>query len=176
MLKTIAFILVALIGAVLLYAATKPDTFHVERRIVIHAPSEKIFLLIEDFHHWNDWTPYNKDPNMTQTYSGNNSGKGASYAWQGNDDVGSGALVITDAIPYREIILALHIIDPFEAQNTVHFSLRAAGDVTEVTWSMDGANPLINKLVGVFINMDSMIGKDFEAGLAKLKILAEQAP
>ena len=174
MLKTIAFILAAIVAAVLLYAASKPDTFHVQRSISIKAPPEKIFVLIEDFHSWHEWTPYNKDPAMKHSYTGSESGKGASYAWQGNHEVGSGAMMISDTVPYRHITLELHLIAPFEARNVVHFNLRALGDETEVTWDMDGASPLMAKLVDVFMDMDKAIGKDFELGLAQLKVLAEK--
>ncbi|MGB7651642.1 MAG: SRPBCC family protein [Gallionella sp.] len=174
MLKTIAFILAAIIAAVLLYAANKPDTFHVERSVNIQASPEKIFPLINDFHAWNDWTPYNKDAAMQKTFSGAEQGVGASYAWQGNNEVGKGDITITASTPVSKIVFDLHMVEPFEARNVATFSLAGTGDTTTVTWSLDGASPLIAKIMGLFFDMDKMIGKDFEVGLAKLKVLAEK--
>jgi len=173
MLKLILIIVVLAIAAILIYAATKPDTFHVERSVNIKAPPEKIFPFINDFRQWALWTPYNRDPAMKITYGGNASGKGATYAWVGNSDVGQGDMSISDAIAPNKVVLDLHMIKPFEARNVVVFTIEAAGDSAKVTWGMDGTNPLISKVMGLFFNMDNMIGRDFEVGLAKLKTVAE---
>jgi uncharacterized protein YndB with AHSA1/START domain len=171
----ISFIVVAIfIVAILVYAATKPDTFHVERSINIKAPPEKIFPLINDLHAWNDWTPYNKDPAMKKTFSGAEQGVGASYAWEGNKEVGKGDITITASTPTSKIVFDLHMIVPFEAHNVATFSFAGTGNTTTVTWSLDGASPLISKIMGMFFDMDKMIGKDFEVGLTKLKIVAEK--
>jgi Polyketide cyclase / dehydrase and lipid transport len=175
MLKIIVLIIAVIIAIVLLYAASKPDTFHVERSITINAAAEKIFPLINDFHAWNEWTPYNKDPAMQKTFSGAEQGVGAHYAWQGNKDVGKGDIHITASTPPHKVELNLHMIEPFEGgNNPVVFSLDAAGDVTKVTWAMDGTSHLMFKVMGLFISMDNMVGKDFEVGLAKLKTVAEK--
>lgn len=174
MLKTVVIIIVALIAIILIYAATKPDTFHVERSIDIKAPPEKLFALINDFHQWNEWTPYNKDPAMKKTYSGSASGKGAAYAWEGNKEVGKGEIAITESSPPSRIAFDLHMIEPFEGRNIATFTLSASGDSTKVTWSLDDKQKLMVKVMGIFFNMDKMIGKDFEVGLAKLKIVAEK--
>ena len=174
MLKVILFISVALIALILMYAATRPDDFHVERSINIKAAPEKIFGLINDLHRWNEWTPYNKDPAMKKTYSASTSGKGATYAWEGNKDVGKGEIAITESIPFSRIVFDLHMIEPFEGHNVAAFSLNAAGDSTRVTWSLDDKQKLMVKVMGIFMNMDRMIGKDFEAGLANLKTVAEK--
>ncbi len=174
MLKIIVFILLAVGAIILLYAASKPDTFHVERSVTITAPAEKIFPLLNDFHAWNDWTPYNKDPAMKKTFSGSEQGVGAMYAWQGNKNVGKGDITIIASTPVSKIIFDLHMVEPFEARNVAIFNLAAIGETTTVTWSLDGANPLIAKIMGLFFDMDNMIGKDFEVGLAKLKVLAEK--
>jgi len=174
MLKVILFISVALIALILMYAATRPDDFHVERSINIKAAPEKIFGLINDLHRWNEWTPYNKDPAMKKTYSASTSGKGATYAWEGNKDVGKGEIAITESIPFSRIVFDLHMLEPFEGHNVAAFSLNAAGDSTRVTWSLDDKQKLMVKVMGIFMNMDRMIGKDFEAGLANLKTVAEK--
>ncbi len=173
MLKITVLAIVILLAIILVYAATRPDELHVERTITIKAPPEKIFALINDFRQWNEWTPYNKDPAMKKTFSGSTSGKGAVYAWEGNSEVGKGEISITDATPSR-IAFDLHMIKPFEARNVVVFTLKASGDSTEVMWGMDGRQNLIAKVMGLFFDMDRMVGKDFEAGLARLKAIAEK--
>ncbi len=174
MLKLILIAVVVIIAAILIYATTKPDTFHVERSISIKAAPEKIFAIINDFHLWNEWTPYDRDPAMKKTYGGSATGKGATYAWEGNSDVGQGDIAITDTSPPNKVVLELHMIKPFEARNEVVFTLNPTGDSTNVTWGMDGKNNLISKVMGLFFSMDNMIGKDFEAGLAKMKTVAER--
>lgn len=177
MVKIIAIVvglLVVVIGGILVYAATKPDSFAVERRTTIKAPPETIFALINDFQSWSAWSPYEKkDPAMARSYSGPTSGKGAVYEWDGNKEVGKGRMEITDATPPSKIVLKLDFVRPFEAHNIVEFTLAAEGDSTEVTWAMQGASPYFAKVMGVFLDIDNMIGKDFEAGLESLKALAE---
>jgi uncharacterized protein YndB with AHSA1/START domain len=187
MLKTLAVIagvIVILVAAVLIYAATKPDTFRVARSAIINAPPEKIFALINDLRGWRAWSPYeNRDPDMKRTFDGPASGKGAAYAWDGNRNVGAGRMEITDAVPPSRIVIKLDFARPFEAHNTAEFTMAPQGVVTnapaanvatKVTWAMHGPNLFIGKVMGIFINMDTMIGRDFEAGLANLKTLAEK--
>lgn len=174
MLKIIACVVVLLIAAVLLYAAIKPDTFRIQRATRIKALPEKIFTLIDDFHGWGAWSPYEKkDPAMKRTLSGAASGRGAVYEWQGNKDVGMGRMEITDTSPPSKVILKLDFVKPFEAHNIVEFTLDPSGDCTNVTWAIHGPSPYISRLVGIFLDMDRMIGKDFETGLVNLKTLAE---
>jgi hypothetical protein len=174
MLKKIAIVVVVLIAGVLAYAATKPDTFRVQRSTSIKAPPEKIAAVLGDFHGWEAWSPWEKmDPAMKRNYGGAAKGKGATYAWEGNSKVGQGRMEITDATASR-VALDLDFIKPFEAHNKVVFSLAPKGDVTEVTWAMQGPVPYPAKIVHVFMDMDGMVGKDFEAGLANLKTLAEK--
>jgi Polyketide cyclase / dehydrase and lipid transport len=174
MLVTIAIIVVVLLAALLAFAATRPDVFRVQRATSIQAPPERIFPLIADFHRWTSWSPWeNKDPALKRTYSGAASGKGAVYAWEGNRNVGSGRMEITEDSPSSKVTIQLDFIKPFEAHNIAEFTLQPAGGTTNVTWSMHGPSPFITKVMGVFMNMDKMIGKDFEAGLANLKSVAE---
>jgi hypothetical protein len=175
MLKKIVIVLIILVAVILVYAATKPDTFSVKRTISINAPAEKIYPLVNDFHKWGDWSPYEKkDPAMKRTYSGAASGKGSAYAWEGNREVGKGSIEITETSPPSKVQIKLDMLEPIEGHNVVEFSLEPKGDVTNVTWAMHGSSPYISKVIGVFINMDNMIGKDFEAGLANLKAMAEK--
>ena len=175
MIKTIIIVLVAVVAAILIFAATKPDSFRVERSTSIKASPEKIFALINDFHQWGAWSPWEKlDPAMQRTFSGAPEGKGAAYAWDGSGKVGAGRMEIRESVPASKIVIKLDFIKPFEGHNTAEYTLAPKGDSTDVTWAMYGPTPFISKLVQVFFSMDSMIGKDFEAGLANLKALAEK--
>jgi carbon monoxide dehydrogenase subunit G len=175
MFKKIVIVAVLAIAGVLVYAATKPDTFRVQRSASVKAPPEKIFALINDLHSWNVWSPYEKkDPAMKRTFSGAESGKGAVYEWDGNSDVGKGRMEILESSAPSRILIKLDFIQPMEAHNTAEFTMIAKADATEVTWAMDGPSPYIAKIMGVLFNMDQMIGKDFEAGLANLKANTEQ--
>ena len=171
----IAVVLAIAIAIILILAASKPNTFSVRRATTVKAPPEKIFGLINDFHQWGTWSPYeHRDPAMKRTYSGAESGKGAVYAWQGNKNVGSGRMEILDASAPSKIVIKLDFFTPFEAHNTAEFTMLPQGDATLVTWLMHGPAPLMSKVMQVFINMDNMIGKDFEKGLANLKTIAEK--
>jgi hypothetical protein len=174
MLQIIGVAIVGLIAAVLGLASRKPDELRVRRSARINAPADRIFAHIIDFHKWDAWSPWEKlDPAMTKTHSGPPSGKGAVYEWIGNSKVGQGRMEITDATPPSRVAIALHFIKPFEARNTTEFTLAPAGDATDVTWSMIGQSPFITKVMGVFMDMDKMVGKDFETGLSNLKGIAE---
>jgi uncharacterized protein YndB with AHSA1/START domain len=175
MLKIIGIIVAVLIAGVLIFATTKPDTFGVQRSASIKAPPEKVFALINDFKAWGAWSPWEKkDPAMKRTFGTTTAGKGATYAWDGNKDVGQGSMEITDAVPSSKIALKLDFIKPFEGHNTVDFTLEPKGDMTNVTWMMQGPAPYLSKLIQVFCDMDAMVGKDFEAGLTNLKAAAEK--
>jgi Polyketide cyclase / dehydrase and lipid transport len=171
----IAVVLAIAIAAVLILAASKPATFSVERAIGIKAPAERIFPLINDFHQWVSWSPYeNKDPAMKRSYSGPESGRGAVYGWEGNSNVGSGRMEILDASVPSKILIKLDFFKPFEGHNTAEFTMLPQGDATHLSWVMRGPAPFISKLMQVFMNLDRMIGKDFEIGLANLKNLTEK--
>jgi uncharacterized protein YndB with AHSA1/START domain len=173
-LLVIAIILVVCVAAVLAYAATKPDTFTLQRSATIKAPPERIFALINDFHSWPQWSPWEKlDPNLKRTFSGATSGKGAVYEWEGDKKVGAGRMEILDAPPPRQITIKLDFKRPFEANNTAEFTLQPQGDATAVTWVMRGKNIFIGKVMSIFVDMDKMVGKDFETGLANLKAATE---
>ena len=171
----IAVVLAIAIAILLILAATKPDTFTVRRATTVKAPPERIFPLINDFHQWGTWSPYEtKDPAMKRTYSGTASGKGAVYAWQGNKNVGSGRMEILDSSVPSKIVIKLDFFTPFEGHNTAEFTMLPQGDVTNVTWLMHGPVPFMAKIMHVLMNIDRMVGKDFEIGLANLKRLTEK--
>ena len=175
MLKTTAIVVIVAILALLAFAATRPDTFRVERQTTIQAPPDKIFAYLQDFHKWSEWSPWEKlDPTMKRTFSGTASGKGAVYAWDGSGKAGAGRMEILDAPQPAKVVIQLDFIKPFEGHNTAEFTLQAQGHLTQVTWVMHGPAPFISKLMGIFFNMDKLIGNDFETGLANLKGVAEK--
>jgi uncharacterized protein YndB with AHSA1/START domain len=178
MLKTLLAIVVAIVvlcAGVVAFATTRPDTFRVERSATIKAPPEKVFAVVNDFRNWPSWSPWQKlDPDMKVANSGPASGKGAVSEWSGNSKVGSGRTEITEAIPASKITMKLDMATPFEAHNVVEYTLRPEGDATKITWAMHGQTPLLGKVMGLFIDCENMVGKDFEEGLANLKALAEK--
>ena len=177
MLNTIAIIagvLASAIAVVLILAATRPDSFSVQRAAIVSAPPEKIFPLINDFRQWGNWSPYeHKDPAMKRTFSGAVRGKGAVYAWEGDKNVGKGRMEILEASAPSKIAIKLDFFTPFEAHNTAEFTMLPHEDATRVIWRMHGPAPFMARIMHLFINIDNMVGKDFEAGLANLKRLAE---
>ncbi len=175
MLKKIAIALVVLIVLVLAYAAMQPDSFKVQRSATIKAAPEKILPLISDFHNWASWSPWeNLDPAMKRTFSGAAKDKGAVYAWEGNDKVGAGRMEILDVTQPTRVDIKLDFLRPFESHCQTEFTLQAQGDSTVVTWTMSGPSAFITKLMGLVASMDSMVGKDFESGLASMKAVAEK--
>lgn len=171
----VALVIAVVLAIVLILAATKPATFSVQRAISVRAPAEKIFPLINDFRQWKSWSPYeNKDPAMKRSYSGAASGKGAVYGWEGNKNVGSGRMEILDASVLAKIVIKLDFFTPFEGHNTAEFTMLPQGEATNLTWLMHGPASFMSKVMQVFINLDRMIGKDFEAGLVNLKALTEK--
>lgn len=175
MLKIIAILIAIVIVGILVLAANKPDIFRVQRSTTIKAPPEKLFALINDFNAWTTWSPWEKkDPAMKRTFGATTSGKGATYAWEGNKEVGQGRMEIAESLPSSKVALKLDFVKPFEAHNQVEFTLEPKGDTTSVTWNMQGPTPYFAKVVHVFMDMDKLVGKDFEAGLANLKAVAEK--
>ncbi|MGQ7933089.1 SRPBCC family protein [Paraburkholderia sp. D1E] len=173
MLKTILITVVAAVALLLIYAATRPDNFRIERSVRIEAPPERIYALIDDMHQFNRWNPFlRKDPATQGTYSGTSSGKGARYAWQ-SEKIGVGQMEIVDTTAPSSVTLNLDFLKPFEAHNIAEFELKPEAGATRVTWAMHGPAPFLSKLMQVFVSMDKMIGKDFEDGLSNLKTLAE---
>jgi len=174
MFKAMVIMLLVALGALLLYVTTKPDTFRIQRSATIKAPPEKIFPLINDFHRWVSWSPYEKkDPTMKRTYSGAADGKDSVYEWDGDQNVGQGRMEIIESTPPSKIAIKLDFMKPFEAHNIAEFTLHRGAETTNVTWAMQGPLSYAAKIIHLFFDMDRMVGKDFEAGLANLKALAE---
>jgi uncharacterized protein YndB with AHSA1/START domain len=166
--------LAAAIAALLGFASRKPDSYRVTRTVVTSASADKLFALINDFHNWEQWSPYEKlDANMQKTFSGPEQGQGATYEWLGNKKAGAGTMKITSATPNSKVSIAMEFLKPFKSQSTIDFILESNGAGTNVTWAMLGKNMFVSKLMTVFVNMDKLIGKDFEEGLANLKRVGE---
>ena len=171
----VLLIAAAAIAALLISASLRPDAFRIERAIQIAAAPEKVFALIDSFHQWPHWSPWeNLDPALTRSYDGPEAGRGAIYAWDGNNKVGNGRMEILESTPATKIIIKLDFFKPFEAHNTAEFTLTAQDGGTQVTWAMFGPNNFIAKLMQTFISMDKMVGKQFEQGLAQMKAAAEK--
>lgn len=173
---TVAIVLVLFVVVVLVLASRKPGTFRVQRQSSIAAPAARIYPLIADYRQWAAWSPYDKkDPAMRREFSGPASGTGARYAWASTvGGVGTGDMLITEATPHSAVHIALNFSKPFEGHNQVVFSLQPQGSGTLVTWDMQGPAPLMSRVMQVFFDMDTLVGKDFAAGLADLKAVAEK--
>jgi uncharacterized protein YndB with AHSA1/START domain len=176
MLKRVALVALALLAVLLLVVASRPGQLHVERSLSVAAPPEVVFPLINDFRAWPSWSPWEKlDPEMRRDLSAVSEGKGATYAWAGNDQVGVGNMEITESAPPHQLRIRLEFKEPWAATNTTTFTVDPSGKGSRVTWAMDGENNFGAKAMSLFMDMDQMIGKDFEAGLTNLGAMAEGA-
>jgi hypothetical protein len=174
MIGIIVIVFLVLVAALLGFAATKPNSFRVQRSAKLNAPREKVFPLLNDFHNWTSWSPWEKlDPALKRTYSGAASGKGAVYEWEGDRKAGQGRMEILQSSKPGKLVIQLDFLKPFEAHNTVEFNLDGKGGTTDITWAMYGPQPFVGKLMTVFFSMDRVVGNDFETGLANLKALVE---
>lgn len=174
MLKPILIVLAVAIAAILAFAASRPDHFRVARSMRIAASPHAVHALIEDFRQWPRWSPYeNRDPDMKRTLGAATKGKGAVYAWEGNNNVDAGRMEILDD-SLAKVVIKLDFLRPFEANNVAEFSIVPVGDAVDVTWAMSGPSPFVSKLMGLVFSMDRMVGGDFETGLANLKSEAEK--
>ena len=171
------FILIGLVLLVIVFVvvvALRPDNFRVQRSATIAAPPATVFAYVNDLHKFQEWSPWaRRDPNSKIVFQGPDAGTGASFSWAGNKEVGEGAMTLTESKPAELVQFRLDFKKPFEASNTADFSFKPEGDKTVVTWGMSGKNNFVFKAVGLFMDCDKMIGKDFEAGLDNLKALAE---
>lgn len=176
-LVSIASVIVLAVIVVLVAASRQPDTFRIERSATVAAPPAAVFAHLEDFRRWSAWSPWEKlDPAMEKTFGGSPKGTGATYSWHGNDQVGRGSMTILASRPNERLEIRLEFFEPWEATNTTVFTLVPQGAGTEVTWAMEGANNFMGKVFSVFMNMDDLVGADFEKGLADLSAVAQANP
>lgn len=179
--KKIALGLIGLTLLVLVVAAFRPDRFEVRRSLLINAGPDRIYPYLADFHRWQAWSPWeNLDPAMKRTFEGPPEGRGAVYAWVGNDKVGQGRMEILQADPataerhQARLEIQLDFIEPMASRNTTVFDLKGGSDGTTVSWTMSGPATYVTRLMTLFVSMDRLIGKDFEAGLLKLRTAVEK--
>jgi hypothetical protein len=174
----LTWILLALGAIIVLFAlvvALQPAEFRISRSTTIAAPPSVPFALVNNFHNWQPWSPWEKlDPEMKRTYEGPQSGTGAVYTWSGNNKVGEGRMTLVESYPSDLIRIQLEFLRPFKATNTAEFTFKPQQDQTLVTWSMLGTKNFVFKAFHLFMNMDKMVGGDFEKGLAEMKSIAEK--
>lgn len=174
MLKKLGLALGLMVATLLLVIAFSPSEFRIERSATIQAPTPVVFALINSPKQYDQWSPWAElDPGMEKSWSGPPEGRGAAYGWSGNEKVGRGRMEITEARENVEVVYDLHFEAPFEARNVVHFTLTPRGSAVDVRWAMTGQNGFLSKAFGLFMDVDEMVGRDFEKGLAELKQLAE---
>lgn len=171
----LGLVALVVIAGLLIIAASRPDSFRIQRALSIKASPERIFALINNFHEWEAWSPWEKvDPLLKRTYSGAPLGKGAVYEWNGNKSVGQGRMEIVDSSLPTKVVIKIDFVRPIEAHNTLEFKLAMQSDFTTVTQAMYGPSPFISKVMGLFFSMDKMVGQKFEEGLAAIKFIAEK--
>lgn len=169
MFKKIAIVLALILAGAAAFVATRPADFRIVRSRTVAAPPDVVHAYVNDFHKWSEWSPWEKlDPAMKKEYSGAPAGTGAAYHWSGNSDVGEGHMTITDSRPAQSVTIRLEFLKPFAATNTTQFDFAPSGSGTQVTWAMNGHNNFIAKAFSAFMDMDKMVGGDFEKGLAGL--------
>ncbi|HEY2389167.1 MAG TPA: SRPBCC family protein [Candidatus Binatia bacterium] len=174
MLRKILLVFAGALAAFVVLVATRPDTFHLERSTRIDAPPDIVFAQVNDFKNWDAWSPWAKlDPNMTKTLGGPPAGVGATYAWSGNSEVGEGRMAIVESTPSERVGVRLEFVKPFAGNNLATFTFVPQGGSTNVTWAMDGERNFVGKAIGLFLNVDSFLGPQFEKGLAQMKTASE---
>lgn len=173
----LVYILVAVVLVVaifLIFVATRPADFKITRSLSMHAAPQAVFEQINDFQNWRNWSPWERlDPNLQRTYEGPPAGVGSVYSWQGNKKVGAGRMTILESRPGERVRIKLEFFRPFKATNTAEFSIKTQFNETLVTWDMTGCNHFCAKLFSLVLNIDKLVGKDFEKGLNSMKSVVE---
>ena len=170
----IVVVLAVLVLGVLALAATRPTHYTIQRTATVAAPPSTVHSLVDDLHRFPEWSPWQKlDPAMKVTYDGPQTGVGSKYHWVGNKDAGEGRMTITESTPGQSVVMKLEFIKPFASVATTTLAMAPEGEGSKVTWMMEGDWDYMSKIMGLFMNMDTMIGKDFTEGLANLDRLAQ---
>jgi hypothetical protein len=179
MFRALGLLIAAAIAGLLAWVGLQPDTYRVERSAVINAAPAQVYGQVYDFAKWQAWSPWmDYDPNAKVTFEGPTSGPGAIMRWAGNDKVGRGAMALTEARPNEALKIRLDFVEPMEGTSDVAFAFQPEGQGAKVTWSIDGKQGFFERLICTImgIDLEQMIGGDYERGLAKLKTVAEAAP
>lgn len=176
MLKNVALAFALVVLVFVGYAATRPDTYRVERSAVVDAPPEVTFQLVNDLRGWERWSPWNElDPDQERTYSGPTSGEGAVTEWSGNEQVGTGQMTIAESVENERVVIDLEFKEPFASKSGSEFRFEPVDeDKTRVTWTMTGDSGLMMKTMSIFMDFDGRVGQDFEKGLAALNEAAQK--
>jgi uncharacterized protein YndB with AHSA1/START domain len=170
----IVIVVLIALAALLAFIASRPAQFRIERSTLVHAPSSAVFALLNDFHEWAKWSPWEKlDPAMKKTFSGAPAGPGAHYAWVGNGKAGEGNMTLLESMPNDLVKIELRFLKPFPATNVTTFKLLPAAEGTTVHWIVEGENGFGGKAFALFVDMDKLLGKDFEEGLTNLDRAAQ---
>jgi hypothetical protein len=176
MIKKILIGLAVIVLLFLVVVAFQPAEYQVKRSATISAPPAVVFDQVNDFHKWEGWSPWAKlDPAVKNTFEGPPAGTGAIFSWVGNKDVGEGRMTLTESHTNDLVKINLEFIKPFASVALTEFAFKPAGNQTAVTWTMSGHNNFMGKAMCLFMNMDKMVGGDFEKGLAQMKSVAEKA-
>ena len=166
--------LIATIGSFLTLIMLQPADYRVSRTMVMSAPAATVFAQIDDFHRWQDWSPWAKrDPAAKASFDGPTSGKGAIFAWSGNNEVGAGRMTLTESRPSEAVKIKTDLLKPFVSTSYSDFSLKPEGGGTSVSWTTSGQNDFIGKAICLFASMDTVLGGEIEKGLASIKALVE---
>jgi hypothetical protein len=174
MLKKIAVAAALLVVVLTLVIASRPSSYRVTRSAALAAPPAAAYAQVADFHRWEAWSPWARlDPGMQTAYSGTDGAVGASYSWKGNDKVGEGRMTIVEARPPESLVIRLEFLKPWAAINSTRFDFAPLASGTQITWSMDGHNDFMGKAFSLVSDLDTMIGTDFQRGLASLKMIVE---
>jgi hypothetical protein len=172
-LKKIGIVLAVVVVSFIVVIALQPSEFRIERSRKIEAPGWVVFNHVNNLQRWSRWSPWEKlDPNMEKKHSGPEAGVGAIYEWSGNDQVGTGRMTIEESVVPEKVGIKLEFLEPFEATNQTTFTFLPEGQGVKVTWAMEGHNGFFAKAFSLFNDMDAMVGKDFETGLAELDKMA----
>ncbi len=166
--------MLALIAVIAIVVARKPGAFRIERAATFNAPPAAVFAQLNDFHYWRAWSPWERmDPELNRTYEGAPEGVGAVYSWAGNKQVGEGRMTILESRPNELVRIKLEFFKPFTATNVAEFTLQPKGQQTTLTWAMAGTRSCCMKAMCMVMDMDKMVGGDFEKGLANMKSVVE---
>jgi len=177
MFRKIFIALVVVIGILIGVILTRPDDFRVTRSATFNAPPATVFEQVNDFRKWEAWSPWAKlDPNVKNTFEGPAAGTGAVFRWAGNNEVGEGAMTITESRPSELVLLKLEFIKPFAGTSVTEFTFKPSGDQTAVTWTMSGENNFIGKAMSLVMDCDKMMGGQFEKGLENMRAVVEAKP
>lgn len=173
-LKRLAIGLALLVAAFLVVVWFQPDDYRLTRSAIIGAPAAAVFAKVNDLRQWDAWSPWAKiDPAARVTFDGPSAGVGAIFHWDGNDKVGAGTMTITESKPSQRVATRTDFLRPFKGTSRSDFVFSEQGGRTNVIWTMNGTHNFISKAMCLVMNMEAMLGPDFERGLAQLKQVAE---